>query len=279
MTLKHILVHIDDSRNLDSRLKVAHKLASQHGAQITGLYVIAPPFVPTYMSGYVGAGFYENHRRSGEEAAQQARKRFDEQAESSGLRHDWIATDGPPAERLSEFARYADLVVIGQPDPEEYNAGDPARELPGSVILESGRPVLVVPYAGTFDRVGSKVMVMWNASRESARAVYDAMPILETADEVVVTSVNPGRGAPDIGDLPGADITHQLARHGVKAETAPTYAEDIDVDDLILSRGSDMSADLIVMGGYGRSRVRELILGGATRGILDHMTIPVLFSH
>ena len=94
-----------------------------------------------------------------------------------------------------------------------------------------------------------------------------------------MTSVNSGRGAPDIGDLPGADIAHQLARHGVNAESSPTYAEDIDVDDLILSRASDMSADLIVMGGYGRSRVRELILGGATRGILDHMTIPVIFSH
>jgi nucleotide-binding universal stress UspA family protein len=122
-------------------------------------------------------------------------------------------------------------------------------------------------------------MVMWNASREAARAIYDALPVLKAAKKVVVISVNPGRGTPDIGDLPGADIAHQLARHGVKAESAPTYADDIDVDDVILSRGADMSADLIVMGGYGRSRVRELILGGATRGILDHMTIPVIFSH
>jgi nucleotide-binding universal stress UspA family protein len=279
MTLKHILVHIDDSRNLDSRLRVARKMATEHEAQITGLYVIAPPFVPTYMSGYVTAGFYENQRQSAEEAAQQARERFDEQAESSGLTHDWISTDGPPADKVAEFARYADLVVLGQPDPEEYSAGDPGRELPGSVILESGRPVLMVPYAGTFDHVGSTVMVMWNASREAARAVYDALPVLKAAKKVIVTSVNPGHGAPDIGDLPGADIAHQLARHGVKAETAPTYAEDMHVDDLILSRGSDMAADLIVMGGYGRSRVRELILGGATRGILDHMTIPVIFSH
>ncbi len=279
MTLKHILVHVDDSRRFDSRLNVALRMAADHEAQVTGLYIVAQPYLPTYMAGYVGDGFYENQRQLAADAAEKARLTFVDRVDSAGLSQDWIVADGPPAGRISEFARYADLVIIGQPDLDELGTGDPARDLPGSVILESGRPVLVVPYAGTFDHVGSTVMVMWNASREAARAVYDALPILKAARKVVVTSINPGRGGPDIGDLPGADIAHQLARHGVTVETSPTHADDIDVEDIILSRAADMSADLIVMGGYGRSRVRELILGGATRGILDHMTLPVIFSH
>lgn len=279
MDIKHILVHVDDSRHLDVRMRVATDLAAAHEAHVTGLYVIAPPYVPTYMAGHVGAAFYERQRELAEQAAANAGQGFDEKTKASGVSSEWMTASGTVADAVSEIGRYADLVAIGQPDPDEHDAGDPARDAPGSLILQTGRPILVVPYAGKFDRVGRNVLVMWNASREAARAINDAMPLLQRADRVVVTSVNPGHGQPDIGDLPGADISHQLARHGVKAESAPTYAEDIDIGDIVLSRAADMSADLIVMGGYGRSRFREMVLGGATHHLLHHMTVPVLFSH
>jgi nucleotide-binding universal stress UspA family protein len=279
MTLKHILVHVDDSRNVDARLSVALQLASEHEAHVTGLYTVAPPYVPTYMSGHVGAAFYDNQARLAEEAADQAKSKFDDKMEQEGESYEWMTIQGPPADRISEMARYADLVMLGQPNAADLSSGDPALDLPGSVILEAGRPVIVVPYAGSFPHVGSSIMVMWNASREAARALNDALPLLKKAKRVSVVSVNPGREMRDIGDLPGADISHQLARHGVHVESAPTYAEDIDIGDIILSRASDMSADLIVMGGYGRSRFREMILGGATHSLLEHMTVPVLLSH
>ncbi|MCP4330127.1 MAG: universal stress protein [Alphaproteobacteria bacterium] len=279
MTLKHIVVQLDDAKNATSRYKVAFDLASSHEAHVTGLYVIAPPFVPTYMAGHIGGAFYDNQQRLAEDAATAACDEFDEAAKTAGLSYETMTAEGPPADRVAEVARYADLVIVGQPDPDLVGPADPAMEVPGTVILEAGRPVMVVPYVGALDHVGKSVMVMWNASREATRAIYDALPILTAAQKVSVVSVNPGRGTPDIGDLPGADITHQLARHGIKVEAAPTYANDIDVGDVILSRASDVGADLIVMGGYGRSRFREMILGGATRHLLEHMTVPVLFSH
>jgi nucleotide-binding universal stress UspA family protein len=137
--------------------------------------------------------------------------------------------------------------------------------------------VLVVPRYGTFDTVGERVLVAWNGSREATRAVHDALPILKLATKVTVLSIDPER---DTGDrIPSADIALHLARHGVAAEGTSTVGLDISVGDLLLSRAADLGADLIVMGAYGHSRMRELVLGGATRHILQHMTVPVLMSH
>ncbi len=279
MSLKHILVHVDDDTNVDSRLGVALRLAVDHDTHVTGLYVVAPPYIPSYMAGHVTTDLFDTQRQLADETMRRASARFEAVMKSESVSFESLAADGSPADKISELARYADLVVIAQPDDDQLSTGDPARDLPGEVILESGRPVMVVPYAGTFDHIGESVMVMWNASREAARAIADALPILEKARHVNVVSVNPGRETEDIGDLPGADIAHQLARHGVRVETAPTYSEDVEIGEIILSRAFDMSADLIVMGGYGRSRFREMILGGATRSLLESMTVPVFFSH
>jgi len=145
------------------------------------------------------------------------------------------------------------------------------------LALGVGRPVLIVPRYGTFETVGERVLVAWNGSREATRAVHDALPLLKLASSVTVLSIDPEH---DTGDrIPGADIALHLARHGVAAEGMSTVGLDISVGDLLLSRAADLGADLIVMGAYGHSRVRELVLGGATRHILQHMTVPVLMSH
>jgi nucleotide-binding universal stress UspA family protein len=137
--------------------------------------------------------------------------------------------------------------------------------------------VLFVPYTGRFRDIGKRVLVAWNASREAARAVSDALPILAQAQSVEVVAFDPD-GA-DHGEVAGADIALFLARHGVKASAARQSAPDIDVGSQILSRVADSNADLLVMGGYGHSRLRELALGGATRTVLDSMTLPVLMAH
>src|SRR5215471_6305021 len=143
----------------------------------------------------------------------------------------------------------------------------------------SGRPILVVPYVGNFADLGRRVVIGWNASREAARAVNDAMPLLTSAETVTVLTIDPREGPRAHGELPGADISLHLARHGVKAEIERTVSADLPVGEVLLSRVADLGADLLVMGAYGHSRARELLLGGATRSLLRSMTLPVLMSH
>lgn len=203
-----------------------------------------------------------------------ARKVFDEAVKAAGLNggNGWLVASGRPLVPLSQRSRYADLTVVCQSRPEDQGAGD---SLVDDLIMASGRPILVAPYIGAPAEIGRKVFIAWNGAREAARAVSNAMPLLGTADSIEVFAVEP-RG---IGDLPGADIAEHLARHGPKTNVAKTEGLDIEVGDVLLNRAADSAADLMVMGAYGLSRMRELVLGGATRHILEHMTVPVLLSH
>src|SRR5208282_1790981 len=143
-----------------------------------------------------------------------------------------------------------------------------------STLFESGRPVIVVPYIQKGPLKLDRVMVCWDGSRPAARAIADAMPLLEKAGRVEVVIVANERGKQD--EIAGADMGQHLARHGLKVEVERIVGGDIDVADALLSHAADCSADFIVMGGYGHSRLREFVLGGVTRGILGSMTAPVL---
>jgi nucleotide-binding universal stress UspA family protein len=144
-------------------------------------------------------------------------------------------------------------------------------------VLAAGRPVVILPSVGTFATLGRRILVAWNPSREATRAVTDAIPLLRLADLVHVMAVNPK--ATEHGTVAGADIGLYLARHGVRVEIKTDHGAEIDVGNELLSRAADLDADLIVMGGYGHSRLKEWVLGGATRTILESMTVPVLMSH
>ncbi|MDJ0949348.1 MAG: universal stress protein [Alphaproteobacteria bacterium] len=278
MSLKNILVHVDDGAHCAQRVTAAAALAAAHDAHLVGLYVITPPYIPGYMSVQLGPEFYEAQRQRAREAADAAAERFEAQAAKAGVSSEWRLAEGLVAMTLSHHARYADLTVLSQVDTREAPAGG-TNGLPEDVILDAGRPILLIPYAGTFETIGSRVLVAWNASRESARAVNDAMPLLTAAQQVTVMNINPEQSDEEDGDLPGADLALHLARHGVPAEAAPSFGKDLEVGDILLSRAADLRADLIVMGAYGHSRLRELVLGGASRAILEHMTVPVLMSH
>jgi len=188
-----------------------------------------------------------------------------------------MVAEGPQSDPALH-ARYVDLTILGQLDPDRGDA-DLIRPRPEHVTLASGRPILVVPYAGHFETVGRHVLIGWNATREATRAVNDAMPLLAAADVVTVLTIDAREGPDAHGELPGADISLHLARHGVKAEVERTVSAGIPAGDVLLSRAADLGADLLVIGAYGHSRVRELLLGGATRSILQSMTVPVLMSH
>ena len=148
---------------------------------------------------------------------------------------------------------------------------------PERLVLAAGRPVLILPSAGRFPNIGARILVAWDASREATRAVTDAIPMLRLANTVHVMTVNPKHG--EHGHVAGADIGFYLARHGVRVEIKTDHGAEIDVGNELLSRAADLDVDLIVMGGYGHSRLKEWVLGGATRTILESMTAPILMSH
>ena len=150
--------------------------------------------------------------------------------------------------------------------------------MPDNVILSCGRPVLVIPYVGDYETIGENIMIAWDASAMAARAVHDALPVLQAAKTVTVMVVIPKDGGPETGDLPGAAISAHLARHGISAE-ADHMQSDLDPGNMLLSRAADKSADLIVMGAYGHARWTEMMLGGVTKHLLAHMTVPTLMSH
>ncbi|KAA5605682.1 universal stress protein [Roseospira marina] len=279
MALKDILVHLDSSQHCRARVEAAASLATRHGARLTGLFVRTTPHVPQFVMSQLGPEVTRAQRRYAEEASAKAKATFEAVLGGFEIASEYRDPEGELLDTLVLHARYADLVILGQYDRRDDNMAD-EREAADQVIMDSGRPVLVIPYAGQHPRIGDKVLVAWNASREATRAISDALPILQTAREVDVLAINPHHnGVNGHGDIPGADICGHLARHGVKAVAEHVVAHDVDVGNLLLSRASDSGADLIVMGAYGRSRLRELVLGGATWHILHHMTVPILMGH
>ncbi len=274
MPLKDILVYVDDSAQATSTVAAACSLARRHDAHLTGLAVDRPADIPGFAAIEIPPSAVEIIRQQRQESLDKARKTFDKAVDAAGLtgRSGWSVASGRPLETLSLRSRYADLTVVSQNAPEGQGGGE---DLVDDLIMASGRPILVIPYIGAPAEIGRTVLIAWNASREAARAVSDAMPLLESADSVEIFAVEP-RG---IGDIPGADIAEHLARHGLKTNAVKTAGLDIEVGDVLLNQVADTGADLIVMGAYGHSRMRELVLGGATRHILEHMTAPVLLSH
>mgnify|MGYP002654496368 CR=1 FL=1 len=279
MKICEILVHLDNTPRAEARLAIAASLARQHAAHLTALQVIDVA-VPVMAMGDGGGGgaviaeLMEQMRQSALTAGQKLKTAFEAALAREGIMGEWRQVEGTTAEVLARHGRYADLVVLGQDDPESDNAG-----VLEAVLFDSGRPVLAIPFAGKFTMIGKRVLVGWNASREATRAVHDALPILAKAESTTIFLANPKRGLGAHGDEPGADIARHLARHGLKVEVAKAVADDVSDSALLLNHASDMGADLLVMGAYGHSRLREFILGGVTRSLLREMTVPVLLSH
>jgi len=279
MSYKNLLVLIDQTKANAGRLKAAIDLARAKEAHLTGLYVINEPALPGFVRGQIPQETIEARRAGDLEAARAANGAFLAIADREGIQADARiarAEDHEVAALIARHARYADLIVAGQADPDELGPG--GRHMVEQLTLSAGRPVLAIPFIGTERAIGRIVTVAWDAGREAARAVADGMPFLENADEVHVLIVNPTSGINDHGEEPGADIALSLARHGIKAEARVISAPDIDEGDAILSWLADSGSDLLVMGLYGHARLLELVLGGVSRRILESMTVPVLMA-
>ena len=278
MAYKTILVHVDESPQWPERFEVAARLAADFGAHLVGLCILRRPELPGYIRSAEIAEMIAERSRDAEARVKKSRDMLLERLSRQGLSGECRVVEGEPQELASVHGRYADLLVISQADPSAPNGAAAMQDIQ-SVIFAAGRPLLIVPYVGQVKTLGTHVLVAWNASREATRAVTDALPLLQRAEKVTVMVVRPRSDAKAHGDVPGADIATYLARHGVKVEVSAEEGEGIEVGELILSRVADLSVDLLVTGAYSHSRLREWILGGVTRTMLESMTVPVLMAH
>ena len=281
MAVKDILVHLDDTTRAEECLAVAARLAMRHDAHLTGLHVIEPVPVDVYYPAAFGELRSQLIERSREERMQAAgvvKEKFADRIRRDGLRGEWRQVEGDIGETVALHALYADFAVVGQRDPRTHTSSD-ITQMPIASLMAAGRPMLVVPFAGSFDVVGDKILVGWNASRESARAVNEALPLLRTARQVTVLAINPKRGIGGDGDVPAADIVLHLARHGINAQAAHSVTDGVREGDALLSYAADIDADLLVCGMYSHTRLREAVFGGATRSLLTEMTLPVFMVH
>ena len=279
MSYKSILVHLDTSESVHSRLELSLSLAQQFDAYLTGFFTVYRPEPGSF---YVMAGNAEylvefekrRHERQGA-----LERLFRAELLRLKVAGEWQWSTEYANRCVPRAARLADLTIVGQ-----YDADDPesfvAEQFVENLVLSSGRPVLIVPYAGQFHGVGSHVTITWDGSREATRALHDALPFLARAKQVTVLTINAMSGEPPSSRIPGADIAGVISRYGAHVATQEIEGvDDVPIGETILSRAADLNADLLVMGCYGHSRWRELVLGGATRSILKSMTVPVLMSH
>ncbi len=279
MSFKTLLVHADNSKHCASRIDLSLEIAKGLNAHLVGLYVSYAVEMLNYPFEGGLASIANAVLRDVEADAEKAAKVFDDRVRRAGFAGaEWRRAEGYTEDAIQLNARYADLVVVSQPDPNDNPAFIPL-DFPAGLALSVPRPILVIPHAGTFNDVGRNVLVAWNGSREATRAVTDALPLLMRADKVTVLVQNPGQGRLEHGEIPGADLALYLARHGVKVESACDEKIEIDAGEWLLSRAADFGSDLIVMGAYGHRRLREWMLGGATRTVMRSMTVPVLMSH
>ena len=263
MALQDILIHIDSTPQCSKRLDVAVELAKCHGARLTGLYVL------THAA-------YASRNAAADTQTEAAEKQFHDRTATAGIaakwrQVDWQVVGASIGEVICLHAYYTDLVVVGQTE-----AGKTATDsIPERVILGSGRPVLVVPYAGSFSGIGERILVAWKAGRAATRALNDALPLLRAAREVEVVTVFDPR---DAATLPGTICDH-LSRHGVPVRHEILPSNPLPLADLLLNRVAEQGTDLLVTGAYGYSTKGTPELGSVARQLLESMTIPVLMSH
>jgi nucleotide-binding universal stress UspA family protein len=271
---KTLLVHYDAGRTAGARLETAIQVAGMFDAHVICLYALGIYPMPS-AAHEAGQLLIDAQKRAQAEMLAAARAGYEACVQRTGYKKiEWREMKSDALSAVPQQALGADLLVIGQKN-EDWTSGV-AKDFEQRALLAVGRPVLVVPYAYERKPIGRRILIAWNASREAARAVGDAMPLLERAEQVQISMFRPdGRQ----GDQPGADLAANLKRHGVKATISRHDGADIDVGNLLLSTAFDAQADLIVMGAWSHTRLAELVLGGVTRTILGSMTVPVLMSH
>jgi nucleotide-binding universal stress UspA family protein len=275
--IKDIVVNLGLGETGGSAGDYAVSVAAALEAHIAGIAFIYDAVIPVSSTGYIPAEVIETQQADSQAAAKAAADQFTAAAARAGVSAESLmlaASFAGSGDQFGRIARRYDLAIVGQAEPKITSVEEMIAE---TTLFESGRPVIVVPYIQKAPLKLDRVMVCWDGSRPAARAIADAMPLLQRSGQVEVVIVANERGKQD--EIAGADMGQHLARHGLKVDVKRIAGGDIDVADALLSHVADSGADFMVMGGYGHSRLREFVLGGVTDGILRAMTLPVLMSH
>jgi nucleotide-binding universal stress UspA family protein len=280
MTYRTILVSLNDVARADALLLVAGQLARQFDAHVVGLFVIpAVTVYPEIGMALVPSVFdgYQNYFKS---KLNEVKEKFEDRLRADGIKGEWRVDQSAYPELATsvvEHSRSADLVVISQILAEaETNIEN---DLVARLLMESGRPVLVVPRSWAGAEFGQAIVAGFNGTREAARAMFDAVPLMRAAKTVALVWVDPYRQRLESGEVPGAEAAVALARHGVNVTAEPLLTDGRNAGEALLMRARDLGADLVVMGAYAHSRMQQYIFGGATRQVLETASIPVLLSH
>lgn len=280
MAYKTVLVHVNDERRAGRLISFAAEFAELHGAHLIGLFVVPLPVVLNEWPDIAIAEMIEAQRRAYRDEGKRIGNLFAEKTKLMSKPAEWRQVESQyatVADALVQNARMADITIALQADPKWHltHTLDAAE----NAIMESGRPVLVVPNDGPADPNPKRVTVAWNGKRESTRAAFDALPIIEKAGNAGVVWVDPKTGSAATGDLPCAELAVTFARHGISCEAKAIKADDDGVSAALADEVKRSGSGLLVMGAYGHSRLREFVLGGATRNIMRAMPVPVLYAH
>lgn len=266
MIIKNMIVHLDSAPRALDRLDLAIDLAKRFDARLVGVF------------GEVDSSLLRSAEEETKAAYDKMKDIFDSRIAAAGARGVMRSLVHGNHHQVNQVvidaARRADLCIVGQMDKEAKDSRAPA-DLVEQVVVNAGRPVLVIPYTGTFKSIGQRALIAWNGGRESARAANDAIPLIVDADKVVVMAMNP-QGMPP---LDGSGLCDHLSCHGIEAEREILEVKDIGVADYVLSHCTDMGADLLVMGAFGHYGFPHMLRGGVTRDLLGQLTVPVLLSH
>lgn len=279
--MKDILVHLDDSEGCSHRIRTAISLATKHDAHILGVALKIKSTIAEYIGEALPSGFQEAQRQAVEESARKALDRFEKAAKEAGVSFETTTIERSAAKApaaLAFYARHSDISILAQTDYDKGGAGFNTT-LYEAVLFESGRPIYLVPYVGKKNQPVKTAVVAWDGGAKSARAVNDAIPLLQDREETIILVINPDDREGAHGQKPGEDIAAHLSRYGIKSRVERSTIRDIDIDKAILNFLAESGADLLVMGAYGHSRLREKAFGGVTQNILKEMTAPVLMSN
>lgn len=279
MDFKNILLHLDHSNGCRNRLDTAFAMAKKHDALITGLFVVPDYVVPSYVEAQISVDLITDVTEKALARARDTLSGYQKLADEAGVKLDAHVVEGQVIPILREHSKYSDLLMLGQDQPDDPD--NASYGLADALLFEGACACMMVPHSGKLALPGNRVLLTWNASRESARALREAMPLLKTAETVVVLSSEPADADAEIArGHPHADeLARFLESHGIESVSSGISDMDISASDAILGQAAEMNADLIVMGAYGHARLREIILGGVTRDLLKQSPIPLLLAH
>lgn len=279
--IKDILVHLDASDTCAQCVEAAAMLAKRKGAHLVGVAFALESSLLQYYGGKLDLDMGDGDNETIRQAARAAIDIFEQGTKELGLSTQSRIVECSTmelGEKIAFEARHVDMTFLEQPSPDRKNRGLMTSLLEGA-LFNTGRPVYIVPYIGRRETPVRKAVIAWDGSYKSARAVNDAIPLLQDRGETVVLIVDPEKRKKSHGPNPGMDIAAHLERHSIKTTIVEQLSGGLDISNTILNFVSDSGADLLVMGAYGHSRLRERTFGGVTRTILDQMTVPVLMSN